>query len=134
MVTLDGYTVGDGITIPADARDITINAQGSVQAMIGTATAPQILGQVDLARFANAPGLEAVGDNLFLESAASGTAQIGTAGDDGFGTLLQGQLESANVNAVSEISDLIAAQRAYEMNSRVIRAADEMLSSTANLR
>ena len=89
-------------------------------------TAPTDFGQLQLARFVNKTGLEAIGDNLFLETAASGTPQDGPAASEGFGDLLQGYLEQANVNAVSEISDLIAAQRAYEMNSKVIQAADQM--------
>jgi flagellar basal-body rod protein FlgG len=105
-----------------------------VQATIPGQAAPQELGQLQLARFVNKAGLEAIGDNLFLETAASGTANTGSPGDEGYGNLLQKFLEQANVNAVSEISDLIAAQRAYEMNARVIRAADEMLSATANIR
>jgi flagellar basal-body rod protein FlgG len=134
LVTVDGYTVGQGITIPANARDITINAQGQVQAVVGTGSTSQNLGQLDLATFVNSPGLEAIGNNLFLDTAASGSATISNPGDLGVGTLLQSNLEMSNVNPVSEISELIAAQRAYEMNSRVIKAVDEMLSSTANIR
>ncbi len=134
LVTVDGYTVGQGITVPANARDITINAQGLVQAVVGTGSTSQTLGQLDLATFVNSPGLEAIGNNLFLETAASGSGQISNPGDLGVGTLLQSNLEMSNVNPVSEISELIAAQRAYEMNSRVIKAVDEMLSSTANIR
>lgn len=133
IVTNDGYTLGSGIVVPVDARAITINAQGTVQATTGNASAPVTLGRIELATFVNAPGLEAIGDNLFLETPASGAAQVGNAGDAGFGNLLQNNLEISNVNAVAEISDLIAAQRAYEMNSRVIKAADEMLSSTATM-
>jgi len=134
IVTVDGYTVGQGISIPANARDITINAQGLVQAVVGTGSTSQTLGQLDLATFVNSPGLEAIGNNLFLDTPASGSAQISNPGDLGVGTLLQANLEMSNVNPVSEISELIAAQRAYEMNSRVIKAVDEMLSSTANIR
>ncbi len=134
MVTKDGFVVGQGITIPSEARDVTVNQQGVVTAVIGDGRTSETLGRIELARFVNEAGLEAIGDNLFLETAASGAPQVGNAGDAGFGGLLQGQLEISNVNAVSEISDLIAAQRAYEMNSRVIKAADEMLSSTANMR
>ncbi len=134
IVTRDGFVLGQGIVVPAQARDLTINAQGFVQGVLGTGETGQVLGRIELANFINEAGLEAIGDNLFRETAASGVAQVGNPGDPGYGTLLQGQLEIANVNAVSEISDLIAAQRAYEMNSRVIKAADEMLSSTANMR
>jgi flagellar basal-body rod protein FlgG len=134
LVTIDGYTVGQGITIPQNARDITVNAQGLIQAMVGNASTATTLGRLELSTFVNGPGLEAIGNNLMLETAASGPAQIANPGDPGLGTLLQGNLEMSNVNPVSEISELIAAQRAYEMNSRVIKAVDEMLSSTANIR
>jgi flagellar basal-body rod protein FlgG len=134
LVTVDGYTVGQGITVPQNARDITVNAQGLVQAMVGNSATATTLGRLELATFVNGPGLEAIGNNLMLETAASGPAQIANPGDPGLGTILQGNLEMSNVNPVSEISELIAAQRAYEMNSRVIKAVDEMLSSTANIR
>jgi flagellar basal-body rod protein FlgG len=134
LVTIDGYTVGQGITIPQNARDITVNAQGLIQAMVGNSTTATTLGRLELSTFVNGPGLEAIGNNLMLETAASGPAQIANPGDPGLGTILQGNLEMSNVNPVSEISELIAAQRAYEMNSRVIKAVDEMLSSTANIR
>ncbi|HQF31186.1 MAG TPA: flagellar basal-body rod protein FlgG [Hyphomicrobiales bacterium] len=133
LVTADGYIVEPGITIPGDANSITISAQGQVQAYVGTDTTPTDLGQVDIARFVNKTGLESIGDNLFVETASSGPAQVGVPGDAGYGTLLQGYLEDSNVEAVTEISDMIAAQRAYEMNARVISGADEMLSSTANI-
>ena len=134
LVTHDGYVIQPGITIPDNASGISINAQGVVQATIAKATTPTQLGQIELARFANKSGLEALGDNLFLETASSGPPQTGRAGDESFGTLMQSYLEQANVNAVTEIADLISAQRAYEMNSRVITAADNMLSSTSNIR
>jgi len=134
IVTADGYVVEPGITVPEDARDVTINAQGVVQAVIGNATLPQQLGRIELVRFVNKTGLEGIGENLFLETAASGAAQVGNPGDEGFGTLQQGYLEQANVEAVTELADLIAAQRAYELNSRVINAADDMLSATAQIR
>ncbi len=95
---------------------------------------PTQLGQVQLARFVNKAGLESIGDNLFTETGSSGPAQIGSAATDGMGSLLQGYLEMANVNAVTEIADLIAAQRAYEMNARVISGADEMLQATSQMR
>jgi flagellar basal-body rod protein FlgG len=134
LVTVDGYLVDPGITIPQDATAITINAEGTVQATLPGEPEPQDLGQLQMARFINKAGLESVGDNLFRETAASGPEIAGTAGTEGFGTLLQGHLEEGNVNAVTEISDLISAQRAYEMNARVISAADTMLEATANLR
>lgn len=134
LVTLDGYTVQPGITIPADARSISINAEGTVEVLVGTSSTPQTAGQISLARFSNPAGLEGIGDNLFLETPSSGAPSTGTAGSTGFGNLSQGYLEQSNVNSVSEISDLIMAQRAYEMNTKVITVSDEMMSSTANLK
>lgn len=133
MVTADGFQVQPGISIPDNARDLTIAADGTVQAFVGNATEAQQIGQVELARFINQSGLRAVGDNLFLETPSSGAPVTGNAGDEGFGAIRQGYIEIANVNSVTEISDLIAAQRAYEMNSRVVRAADEMLSNTSQM-
>ncbi|MBO6755861.1 MAG: flagellar basal-body rod protein FlgG [Roseibium sp.] len=133
MVTVDGFTVQPGINIPDDSRDITISADGTVQA-IDAAGASVNLGQLELARFVNKSGLEAIGDNLFLETDASGPAQTDNPGTNGFGDVQQRFLEMANVDAVTEIADLISAQRAYEMNSRVIQAADEMYSTTSNIR
>ncbi|MBL4875555.1 MAG: flagellar basal-body rod protein FlgG [Cohaesibacteraceae bacterium] len=134
LVTADGYLLVPNITIPDNAEGITITTQGQVEVRIGTATAPTVLGQINLAKFRNKAGLGAIGENLFAETSASGSAQTGTPQSTGFGSLLQKHLEQANVNSVGEIANLISAQRAYEMNSRVIRAADEMLSSTAQLR
>ncbi|MDH3579247.1 MAG: flagellar basal-body rod protein FlgG [Hyphomicrobiales bacterium] len=133
LVTLDGYEVQPGITIPNNARSITINRQGTVQVVTDTNATPQDVGQIQLTRFVNKSGLQAIGDNLFLETPSSGSPTQGTPSQDGLGDVLQKFLESANVNAVSELSDLIAAQRAYEMNARVISASDEMMSSTANI-
>ena len=134
LVTVDGYEIQPGFTFPDNTSDITINNNGEVQVTTGNNTAVQTLGQITLARFINKAGLEPIGDNLYLETGASGAAQVATPGTDGYGTLLQKHLEMANVESVTEISDLIAAQRAYEMNSRVIKAADEMLSATSQLR
>ena len=133
LVTAQGYVVQPGITIPQNARNITINAQGQVAAVVGTDTTPTQVGQIELSMFVNKAGLQAVGDNLFMETPASGAAQNGTPNNEGFGDLQQGNLEQANVESVKEISDLIAAQRAYEMNAKVITAAGEMLQSTSNL-
>ncbi len=134
LVTPNGYTVQPGITIPTNAVGISVNAQGQVSATIQGQTAPQVVGQLQLATFANEAGLQAVGDNLFLETTASGIGTLGNPGAPGFGTIQQGALETSNVNVVTEITNLITAQRAYEMNSRVIQAADEMLSSVVQLR
>ncbi len=133
LVTAAGNVVQPGITIPQTATSVVINPQGQVSATLPGSTTPQTLGQLTLSRFINKAGLQGVGDNLYLETPASGAPQDGTPQSDGFGDLMQGNLEQANVEAVSEISDLIAAQRAYEMNSKVITAADQMLSTTSNL-
>ncbi len=134
IVTQDGYVVQPSITVPQNARQISINSSGEVQVSIDGQTAPQNAGTLQLARFVNKSGLEAIGDNLYLETPASGTPTTGNPNADGFGSTLQSFLEHSNVNAVSEISDLIAAQRAYEMNARVVSAADEMMSATSNIR
>ncbi len=133
MVTRDGYLLDPGITVPNTATSVTIGATGAVQATIPGQTAPQALGQFQMARFVNKVGLESIGDNLFVETAASGAAVTGLPGSEGFGNLQQNYLEEANVNAVTEISSLIAAQRAYEMNSKVVTAADQMLSTTSQM-
>ncbi len=133
IVTAQGNVVSPGITIPQNATGLTINAQGQVSATPQGSTTPTVLGQLTLTRFINQAGLLSVGDNLFTETPASGTPQDGLPNTDGAGDIQQGNLEQANVEAVSEISDLIAAQRAYEMNSKVITAADQMLSATSNL-
>ncbi|WP_127144721.1 flagellar basal-body rod protein FlgG [Pelagibacterium montanilacus] len=134
LVTVDGYQIQPGIVIPGDARSVSISRDGMVEAFINGDAQPVQLGQIQLARFANKGGLESMGDNLFLETPASGEAQIGIADNEGMGSLLQGYLEGANVNAVTEMADLIAAQRAYEMNARVISGADQMLQAAAQLR
>jgi flagellar basal-body rod protein FlgG len=133
MVTNQGYVVQPGITVPPNASQATINSVGQVSVMLPGSSTPTQLGQIELSMFVNKAGLQAIGDNLFLETTASGTPQNGTPGVDGFGNLQQGNLEQANVEAVTEISSLIAAQRAYEMNAKVINAADQMLSATANI-
>ncbi|MCH8110606.1 MAG: flagellar basal-body rod protein FlgG [Proteobacteria bacterium] len=134
IVTQDGLNVAPGLTVPNDAIDITINQNGEVLAIINGQVTPTNVGQIELVSFANESGLEAVGDNLLLETAASGTATPGVPGVGGNGTILQGFLETSNVNPVAEVTSLITAQRAYEMNSRVITTADEMLRTIANLR
>jgi flagellar basal-body rod protein FlgG len=133
LVTASGNLVQPNITIPQNAQSVSISPQGQVTATLPGQTASTVLGQIELAMFVNKAGLQGIGDNLFLETPASGTPQNGLPNVDGFGNLLQSNLEQANVEAVSEISDLIAAQRAYEMNAKVISAADQMLQSTSNL-
>ena len=132
IVTHDGLVVLPGITVPADAIDISINQSGEVLVKQQGEVALQNVGQIQLATFPNEAGLEAIGSNLLLETPASGAANVGNPQEPGFGSLLQGFLETANVNAVEEITNLISAQRAYEMNSKVIQTADEMMASLSN--
>ncbi len=134
IVTADGYVVQPGVTVPADATNVTINASGQVQVTLDGQQAPALVGQIQLAVFPNAGGLDAQGDNLFLATTASGAAVTGTPASPGFGSVLQGFVETSNVNVVSEITNLITAQRAYEMNSKVITTSDQMLSTLTNLR
>ncbi len=134
IVTADGHQVAPGITIPSDARSLSISADGEVYAYFADQVTPQLLGQLSLAGFANEKGLEAIGSNLFVESPASGPALVGTPGVDGLGTLRQGYLEESSVDAVREVTELIKAQRGYELNAKVITAADQMLSATTQVR
>lgn len=134
IVTSDGYQVAPGLTIPSDAQSVSINANGEVYAYFGDRVDPELLGQLSLVGFTNEKGLEAMGSNLFLESPASGPAIVGTAGVDGLGTLRQGYLEESSVDAVREVTELIKAQRGYELNAKVITAADQMLSTTTQVR
>jgi len=129
VVTADGFTVQPGITVPQNTVAISINASGQVQAQVAGQTAPQTVGQFQLANFPNEAGLEALGNNLFLETPASGQPITGNPTSIGFGALNQGLLETANVDIVSEITNLITAQRAYEMNSKVIQTTDQMMTS-----
>jgi flagellar basal-body rod protein FlgG len=133
IVTPQGSVVQPGLTVPPNSTGITVSPQGQVSVTAVGATTATVLGQLTLTRFVNKAGLQPIGDNLFVETPASGTPQDGLAATDGYGDLQQGNLEQANVEAVTEISDLIAAQRAYEMNAKVITAADQMLSATSNL-
>ena len=134
LVTAEGDPVMPGITIPPDAVEISINATGDVEVKISGQIATQQVGTFDLVNFPNPAGLEGVGTNIFLETASSGTAIVGIAGTDGLGTLVQGFLETANVNSVAEITGLITAQRAYEMNSKVVTTSDEMMATVSQLR
>ncbi|MGH6622113.1 MAG: flagellar basal-body rod protein FlgG [Alphaproteobacteria bacterium] len=134
IVTVDGFAADPNITIPANAIDVTINSSGEVLVKLDGQVEPQNVGQFQLATFANEAGLLAIGENLFLETPASGTATVGTPGDEGFGKLQQGFLETSNVNVVEEITNLITAQRAYEMNSKVIETSDQMMATISNLR
>jgi flagellar basal-body rod protein FlgG len=133
IVTAQGNLVQPNITVPQNATSLTINPQGQVSVIVAGSTTPTVLGQLVLTRFINKAGLLPVGDNLFTETPASGTPQDGIANVDGMGDVQQGNLEQANVEPVKEIADLIASQRAYEMNSKVISATDQMLQSVIGL-
>jgi len=133
LVTSDGYTVAPGITVPTNALSVTVNAQGQVQAQIPGQTAPQTLGQFELDIFPNDAGLSAQGGNLYSETNSSGAPQAGVPGATGYGTIQQGYLETSNVNPVQAITSLISAQRAYEMNSKVVTAADQMMQTTSQM-
>jgi flagellar basal-body rod protein FlgG len=134
IVNTKGYQIDPNIVIPQDAIDVEINASGEVYAKLQGQTDLVNLGQIQLATFVNPAGLEAVGDNLFIETEASGSPTTGNPGTENFGMLQQGLLEQSNVNVVEEITDLISAQRAYEMNSNVISTSDEMMSVANQLR
>ena len=133
VVTHDGYQVQPGIVVPQDAVGVTINASGEVLVKLDGQVQPANVGQIQIATFANEAGLDAIGNNLLLETPASGGAVVGAPGTPGYGSILQGFLETSNVNVVSEITELISAQRAYEMNSKIVSAADQMLQNTARL-
>jgi flagellar basal-body rod protein FlgG len=132
IVTLDGYEVQPAMTVPQDATDITINESGEVYVTIPGQTAPALLGQLTMASFVNDAGLEPLGGNLYKQTESSGDPVTGVPTDPGFGKIHQGYLENSNVDAVKEITNLIAAQRAYEMNSKVIQTVDAMYGTVAN--
>lgn len=134
IVTSDGNPVVPGITIPEDASSVSINTNGEVFAYFTDRVEPENLGQLTLANFVNEKGLEAIGSNLFIETPASGPAQVGAPGEQGLGVLRNGYLEESSVDPVREITELIKAQRGYEMNSKVITAADQMLGATVQIR
>jgi flagellar basal-body rod protein FlgG len=133
LVTQDGLVIQPGIAIPQNTISVTINSQGQVNATVAGNTTPQTVGQLELTRFPNEAGLNAIGNNLYLETPGSGPPQAGVPASLGYGTIQQGFLETSNVNSVDEITALITAQRAYEMNSKVITAADQILQDTARL-
>src|SRR6056297_1484118 len=134
IVTSDGFPVVPEITIPTDARSLSINADGEVYAYFQQTAEAQLIGQIDLAGFTNPKGLEAMGSNLFLETEASGPPLVSSPGTDGLGTVRQGYLEDSSVDPVREVTDLIEAQRGYELNAKVISAADQMLGATTQVR
>lgn len=134
IVTAQGYPLQPGLTVPSTAIDVVVNASGEVLVKLPAQVAFSNIGQIQLASFVNPAGLEGIGDTLFLETTASGTATTGVPDSSDFGEIRQGALENSNVNVVEEITNLIAAQRAYEMNSNVISTSDEMLQTATQLR
>ncbi|WP_407123045.1 flagellar basal-body rod protein FlgG [Bradyrhizobium sp. STM 3561] len=133
VVTAQGNPVQPTITIPQNASGLTVNEQGQVSVTLSGSSTSSIIGTINVTRFINKAGLQPVGSNQFTETPSSGPPQDGTANTEGYGKITQGSLEQANVDVVSEMSDLIAAQRAYEMNAKVISAADQMMQSTTAL-
>jgi flagellar basal-body rod protein FlgG len=133
VVTSSGYTVQPGITIPATAQSITVGADGTVSVTLPGQATPQVLGQIQLANFINPPGLEPRGQNLYTETAASGTPSTGAAGANGLGDVAQGFVETSNVNVVEELVAMIQTQRAYELNSKAIQTSDQMLQKLGQL-
>ena len=133
VVTSDGLLLEPGIVVPADATLIAVSADGTVSAQVAGEEEPQVLGEIQLASFPNPAGLTAVGKNLFRKSAGSGEPTINAPGTQGFGTLAQGFLEKSNVDVVEEMVGMITAQRAYEINSRVIQGVDQMLEAAGGL-
>ena len=134
IVTSDGFPLQPGITIPQDARTVTVGTDGTVSVTLAGQTAAQQIGTIQLARFVNPAGLLSAGRSLFTPTAASGDAIVANPGVDGMGTLNQGFLEMSNVKVVEEMVAMITTQRAYEANSKAIQSADEMLSMTNNMR
>lgn len=134
LVTTSGEVVEPEITFPADTTQVTVRADGTVLAKLSGQAEPQVVGQLELHTFPNAGGLEAIGGNLLVQTAASGQAMSGRPGEQGSGSIAQGYLEGANVKAVEEMIDMIACQRAYELNSKIITTADQMLQRLSNLR
>lgn len=133
VVTAQGNPVQPTITVPQNASGLTVNEQGQVSVTLPGSSTSSIIGTINVTRFINKAGLQPVGSNQFTETPSSGPPQDGTANTEGYGKITQGSLEQANVDVVSEMSDLIAAQRAYEMNAKVISAADQMMQSTTAL-
>jgi flagellar basal-body rod protein FlgG len=134
LVTSDGFIVQPGINIPEEAVAVTVNPDGEVLVQLDGQIEPQNVGQLELARFQNPAGLDALGDNLFQETQASGDPLVNQPNQPGFGSIQQGAVETSNVEIVTEITNMISAQRAYEMNSRVIQASDEMMQTATQLR
>lgn len=134
IVTLDGYLLDPGIAVPEDALSVEISPDGVVSARMADAVEPQQLGEITLAAFVNEQGLRPIGNNLLIQTPASGDPMLAQAGEEGFGTLRQNFLETSNVNVIQQITDLITAQRAYEMNSKAITTADQMMQTATQVR
>lgn len=134
LATVDGDRLADNIQIPPDAKNLIIDATGQVSATLGTDTQPTTLGQIQLSVFASPEALQAVGNNAFVPTQQSGDPSVGKPNDTGFGSLNQGMLEQSNVNMVQEMTNLVLAQRAYQLNARVLQAADQILDTINNLR
>ncbi len=132
LVTASGYPLQPGINIPPNAQSVTIGSDGTVSVQLAGEAAPQQVGSVTVADFINPAGLQARGENLFAETASSGAPQTGAPGQSGLGLLMQGSLESSNVNVVEELVNMIETQRAYEMNSKAISTTDQMLAYVSN--
>ncbi|MCZ8236247.1 MAG: flagellar basal-body rod protein FlgG [Inhella sp.] len=133
MVTNNGDTLLPGITVPPNARQISIGQDGTVSAVVGGSTTPQTLGQAQLANFINPNGLQAQGGNLFSETASSGAPQVGNPGTNALGNIKQGHIETSNVNVVEELVQMITTQRAYELNSKAVQTSDQMLQRLSQL-
>jgi flagellar basal-body rod protein FlgG len=134
LVTSQGYILEPGITFPSGTNSVTISRDGSVEALATGDSAPVKVGQLETARFVNPAGLQSIGNNLYTETVASGQPMIGNPGNEGYGELMQGSLESSNVDIVEEMVSMIVAQRAYEINSKTIKTAEDMLSMANNIR
>jgi flagellar basal-body rod protein FlgG len=132
MVTSNGYILQPAITVPQNTISVTVGSDGVVSALVAGSTAPTQIGNLQLADFINPTGLQPIGENLYRESTASGSPQTGNPGLTGLGTLVQGSVESSNVNVVEELVNMIETQRAYEMNSKAISTADQMLQYVNN--
>jgi flagellar basal-body rod protein FlgG len=133
LVTNNGYTVQPGITIPVNAQSVTIGSDGTISVLLPAQTAPQTVGKLQLANFINPAGLDPKGQNVYTETAASGTPNVGTPGQNGLGSVQQGFVETSNVNVVEELVGMIQTQRAYELNSKAIQTSDQMLQKLAQL-
>jgi flagellar basal-body rod protein FlgG len=127
LVTAQGYALEPAIVLPAEVKSLTVGEDGTVSVVVAGSAAPQVVGNIQTADFVNPAGLQAIGNNLFLETGASGAPQVGTPGLTGLGPVLQNTLENSNVSTVEELVNMITTQRAYEMNSKVISTADQML-------